>query len=551
MQRVNKYLIGILVIASAFRIVALNNHMPALYGDEISIAYNAYSVLTTGKDEFGKWLPIQFESWGDQKNPVYIYVVAIFQIVFGLSEWSVRLPSACAGVIAVFYVYKMVEILCALSKKFSSDESNRIGLIAALLLSLSPWHVHVSRGGYEANLALTFGLVGTYYALKFFNTKTTKSLAISISMFVLAMYTYYTTKMFIPMFIVVLIIYGKQYFSDTKQYIRLIAKAAVVFVVCCIPIIYLAFFSQGQARFQTINIFSQPSIEGRVVTARTMYAQYPLLAKLAENKFTYYTRDFLEYYFDNFSGQFWYVAGDSSLRYGMGNHGMFYLVELPFLLIGIIALYKKDKRMWGFLIAWIVLAPLPTALVGKAYGLRSLAMLPIPMIFSAIGVVYILNAINSKKIRLAVSAFSICAYVVAVSNWGIRYAYLYPVYGQYWYDSMQKEAIMYAKSQEANFDHIIISRWYGKTEMYYAFYDKIRPSEYQRNSQNKVKIADTEMIQFGKYYFGDIDANGKEFDQLNIPGKTLILGSPKFAFSDEYVSAKDDGRLLFKTVKYK
>ncbi len=41
--------------------------------DETSIGYNAYSVLTTGKDEYGKSYPIYFKSFGDEKLPVYIY----------------------------------------------------------------------------------------------------------------------------------------------------------------------------------------------------------------------------------------------------------------------------------------------------------------------------------------------------------------------------------------------------------------------------------------------------------------------------------------------
>jgi len=68
MKKLNWLLVGILILASALRLLFLNTHMPALYGDEIAIGYNAYSILKTGRDEFGKFMPLQFQSWGDQKE---------------------------------------------------------------------------------------------------------------------------------------------------------------------------------------------------------------------------------------------------------------------------------------------------------------------------------------------------------------------------------------------------------------------------------------------------------------------------------------------------
>ena len=94
-----KYLLpAILILAALLRLPYLNSHMPSLYGDEIAIGYNAYSIVKTGRDEFGHFLPLQFQSWGDQKNPVYIYAVALVQLFTGPTPASVRIPSALAGI---------------------------------------------------------------------------------------------------------------------------------------------------------------------------------------------------------------------------------------------------------------------------------------------------------------------------------------------------------------------------------------------------------------------------------------------------------------------
>jgi 4-amino-4-deoxy-L-arabinose transferase-like glycosyltransferase len=542
----NKWLISITLLAAVLRITFIGNHMPSLYGDEISIGYNAWSVLHTGKDEFGKFLPLQFESWGDQKNPVYIYTVALFELIFGLSACAVRLPSAISGILAVWLTYLVVKQL--------GKGPEKVALISAALLAISPWHIHISRGGYEANMALTLGLAGTYFFLKWLKTEKANQLIFSNLLFVLAMYTYYTTKLFVPLLLMVLWAWG--YFTikqNTNSYRKYALSYAVLFIILCIPVIYLALFSNGQARFASINIFSNPTVSQRVIELRNSSLLPASYGSIFINKPFIWLRDFLDYYFDNFSGSFWFVSGDSSLRYAIGNHGMFYLIEAPFLLFGFLNLFQRNKKLFFFLLAWMLIAVIPTALVGKAYGLRSIALLPIPMIFTAYGIVsaveYVKQYINNALLRKSIVIGIMVLFAISSLNWLIRYAYIYPVYGYYWYDGMQQDAVVYPALQSKTYDHIFISRFYGKTEMYYAFYSGLDPAEYQRCSQTKVRVVGTEMVQCGKYYFGDLDTKGKSFEDLNLPSNTLVIGAPDAAFGTETITARDDKRILFKIIR--
>jgi 4-amino-4-deoxy-L-arabinose transferase-like glycosyltransferase len=561
MKKLNKYLIFILVLSAVLRLLFLDTHVGALYGDEISIGYNAWSVLKTGKDEFGRYIPLQFESWGDQKNPVYIYLVAIFEIFFGLTAWSVRLPSAISGITAVALTYLIIKQLFKLSQK-EEKNTELIALISAFLLGINPWHIHISRGGYEANLALTLGLGGIYYFLKWFeaqnenrNTKNNKQIYFfsSIVLFALAMYTYYTTKLFVPLLIILLWVWTGFVSGKIKQHFKQFTIYFIIFIALCIPVIYLALFSNGQARFQSINIFKSPDIEKRVHELRHVNMSNPTLSAALVNKPFIWVRDFLEYYGDNFSPLFWYIAGDSSLRYSIGNHGMFYLIEWPLFLYGLIALYIKNKKVFTFLFLWLILAPIPTALVGKSYGLRSLAMLPVPLVFVSVGIVFLkelfptnLKLFNQRN--LTVTVFAIIAFSFA--NWIIRYSYLYSQYGYYWYDGMQKDAIEFAMKNKNKYEKIIISKLYGKTEMYYAFYTKMDPAQYQKLSLQKTNIHQTDMIQFDNVYFGDIDSVKKSYTELNFQPKTLVIAAPDYNYgSEEKIIARDDKRLLFKVMR--
>ena len=61
----NKLLLIFIIGLSFFlRIYKVTSVPPSLNWDEVSIAYNAYSILKTGKDEWGDFLPLHFKSYG-------------------------------------------------------------------------------------------------------------------------------------------------------------------------------------------------------------------------------------------------------------------------------------------------------------------------------------------------------------------------------------------------------------------------------------------------------------------------------------------------------
>jgi len=533
MKKTNWFLIFVLVIATLLRLPYLNNHMSSLYGDEIAIGYNALSIVKTGRDEFGKFMPLQFQSWGDQKNPVYIYAVALVQLITGPTSASVRIPSALAGILAIYLTYRLMILL-----KLSEGSA----IMAALLLAMTPWHIHISRGGYEANLALTLGLASVYCLLK-------KKNLWSVFYLVLACYTYYTTKMFAPMllgFVWIWSIWGQKISTWIKPFI---IYWFTVFILA-MPIIYLALFANGQARFFAINIFNNPLTENQVIRGRNFFENpNSLTAKVLENRYVYHFLDFTTYYFDNFSGQFLLVGGDSNVRYGLANHGMLYMLDAPLILFGIMLMYKKNKRVTLLFLAWILLAPLPTALVGKAYGLRSLAMLPIPQIFAGFALYeFIVWSKISRMRSLLFTVFSML-YLLSFGNWIMRYIYQYPTYGSYWYDSVMLEAIDYAKAREDNYDNIIITQSYGETSMYFAYYNHIDPRIYREAKSNKLIIDGVPMIKLGKYYFGDIRPKGP-LSQMDIPSNTLLIVEPLFEYVEDSINARDDGRTLYRVFSF-
>ena len=87
-------LLVIVLLAAVIRLWQLDSNPPGLTWDEAALGYNGYSIMQTGRDEYGSFLPLSLKSFGDYKPAVYAYLTIPFIAILGLTEWAVRLPSA-------------------------------------------------------------------------------------------------------------------------------------------------------------------------------------------------------------------------------------------------------------------------------------------------------------------------------------------------------------------------------------------------------------------------------------------------------------------------
>ena len=181
-----KLWIIIFLTGTILRFVSLSNYPAGFTPDEASFSYNAYSLLKTGRDEWGTpfWqLPVTgLKSFGDYKLPLYSFLAVPGVKIFGLNEFSARLPNALLGSLAILAIYAL---LLAVTK------NNFIATFSAFFVSLSPWAVPLSRGAFEANLAIFF--IPFALALLF-----RKKTYLSILFFVLGVYSYHTARLIIP-----------------------------------------------------------------------------------------------------------------------------------------------------------------------------------------------------------------------------------------------------------------------------------------------------------------------------------------------------------------
>src|SRR3989344_1981334 len=153
-------IISIISLAAVLRFYQLGGNPPSLDWDEVSLGYNAYSIITTGADEFSNTFPLlSIRSFNDYKPPMYVYALIPSLLLFGKTDFAIRFPSALAGTLTILFTYLLVRQLFT---------DRKLASISALLLSISPWHLQFSRIAFEANLALFFFVAGMFFLIKSF-----------------------------------------------------------------------------------------------------------------------------------------------------------------------------------------------------------------------------------------------------------------------------------------------------------------------------------------------------------------------------------------------
>src|SRR5581483_9922456 len=351
----HKVLLCIIIIAAFLRLYKLNTLPPGIHGDEASIGYTAYSLLKTGKDQNGNFLPISIDQFGDERPAGYHYLDVPFVGVFGLNGFSVRLPAALFGIANVILLYFLV---------LEFFDSEQLALLSSLLLAITPWDVNISRASSESIIAGFFVMLGVYFLYRELKreARNYKLLFFSFVCFFLSVFFYHAPFVFLPLFIPLLL--GITYLQK-KYTTRKVSIVAGFFALVVLSLVLLSAL-QGNGRANQIGLFSIPG--GTIQLKQAMDEEgtlNPLLTRFYDNKLFFYGRFFATFYSEHLNGDFLFVNTGSPVRYKIPFTGNFYMIEAPFFLLGLAFLLSEGikKRRWEYLIpvAWLLISPIPAA----------------------------------------------------------------------------------------------------------------------------------------------------------------------------------------------
>jgi len=489
-------IISLFIFSFLIRVIGLNKYPPGFYTDEAAVGYSAYSILKTGRDEFGNLLPLAFKSFIDFKAPVYIYSVVPSIFLFGLNEFSVRLPSAIISALAVLVVYLLAK---ELTKKSEKKIKDYFPILTAFLISITPWHFTFSRIAFEGNMSLFFVALGIYLFLLslgngWFFTPSLVSFSLSI-------YSYHSARLTTPFLILGLIyIYRKPIFEKIKSFLI----ACFLALIFSIPLIYatLKNFDDIVKRPANISIFKDKGVEGKLWEAQVFDAGQPvILTRILHNKPYYYLLSFLRNYFKHFEGGYLFLYGDLGEHFRVPNSGGLYLVSLPFLILGIMNLIKNKEKERGVIFLWLLLSPIAAALTFMVpSGHRNLnAITP----FSMIATYGILTWTKTEKRRI----FVFLIFLANVIYFSYQYLVIAPMTMAKDWNYGYKQVIGFIKKIENNYDKIILTNDSGETYMHYLFFSKYPPEIYQKeaNFDEIDKFGIGHVYKVDKYEFRMID----------------------------------------------
>lgn len=472
-NKINFCLFLVVLLAFILRFYKLGLIPTGLEWDEVAIGYDAYSVLKTGRDQFGNFLPLTFRSLDDYKPPLYEYLTIPAIAIFDLNEFSVRFPSAFFGSLSVLMTFYLVE-------KLFKDQNKIIALLSAFLLAISPWHLQFSRAAFEVNLSVFLLISAVFFFLK--GLTNPKFFILASLFFGLGFFSYHSTRFVMPLLLLTLVLSHLKNIDFKSKATLISLFLYFVFILAFLPIL---FSKEAQMRFKVTNISNiftdietvrslslAQKVDGKDITDpifRFFHGKKPILMRVL-----------IFNYLVHFNPVFLFIKGDVPLHHAP-DFGLLYLFELPFLLMGLF-FFLKDYliRLNLVLLVWFLIAPLPAAVTLQVpHAVRTELFLPTFQIFTALGLYLFFSFI--KKKRPLFFALILIFFLFFYSNMSL-YLHQYYVHTPYELSRQwmygRKEAALFVDEIKHKYDKVIVSVTLEHPHIFFLFYLKYDPAAY-------------------------------------------------------------------------
>lgn len=462
LSKKQELIIALLLLTFGFfiRTVMLGRMPLGLNQDEASAGYEAWALLNYGIDRNGYSLPVLFVSWGSGQNVLYSYLAMPFIALFGLSEFSLRLPMAISGLAALLFFW--------LSAK--KIRGQKFGLFALAFLALCPWHIMASRWALESNLLPTFLLGGIYFCI---SAEDNPKYLIPASLFFgLSLYAYGTAFFFLPPFLLFAI-----YTLRHKLTVKALILPAFLFFVLAMPITIC----------QIQNVLALPAGE-------FLGLSIPKLTATRQGSTTILNGGSLFSNLKNLLRILIFQRDGLPFNYSRVG-GLFYFFSLPFAVLGIILSVKQKVKSERYLFAALIISLVSSLFIISNINRINMLWLPL-CYFIALGLFEL-----SVSMRMLYFIPALC---VVVSFMIFAYSYVndfgtgkmgayFPGLG---------EAISYTEKQ--NPKSVYVSGKVNSPYIFVLFYGQIPPHEFIDDVRYVNPNDEFRWVRsFGKYSFGN------------------------------------------------
>lgn len=364
-------LIGLgVAIAIALYVAEVPENPPGFFVDESSIAYNAYTISQHGVDEHGESWPLYFRAFGEHKNPVFIYFLALLYSVFGPSQFIARLLSALLVVAAAL-------LLGALAGK--ATRQWKVGIIVGVSACLTPWLFEVSRLVFEVAflpLALALFLWALQVALTHDPPHWLHSAALALTLGLIT-YSSAAGRILGPLLCCGLLLCGSK-----NRWLRF-GQIFLFYGVTLIPFLWFLHRHPGAlgTRFAHVTYFTSDGSKIEIALS------------------------FLGHYFRSFNPWAWLMAGDPEPRHHLATMGSLPLATAALAYGGLVLFFTQRlwrDPWWRFVVYGLLIAPIPAALtIDRFHTLRLIALPMFLLLLTAPALAWLLERSLVRRLVLA------------------------------------------------------------------------------------------------------------------------------------------------------
>lgn len=500
-------IVGILILSALIYFVNLDQ-MP-LGIDEVSPGYNAYSLLQTGKDEYGKKLPISFRYGGTYSPPLYTYLTVPMIAFFGLNITAVRMVSALSAIGSILVLYFILKNLRIIGSKF-------VLYFGLLIFTITPWLMIYGRSGYEASLPFLFFEIATL--LTWIGLKKPKYLMIAIIVWSLSIYSSYTNKILAPLSILGIMVFFKDIVFD-KSYRKFLLIGAILALAIQIPNLFLIFTKSFIVKS---SISFSENILYQYSQSNFLFPGFIVLPYL-------YVREFCSQYLTYFSLRSLFWDGDPLLFRSVPGLSVFYSwMSIPYL-VGLFQLCKNCSKLnYRFILFITIVSPIPAAFTKDPFWTYRAIPLLLP-----ISTIILIGINRLFYLRIPFFKFLCLAllFISAIYLWQgffVLLPYERAKDWQFGYAQLAKEI-----TSRPNELFVINNSNNGLTYLELAFFLKLDPRVLQNSVDQSIKDDYYNMLDFNpNYSFLNIRTG-------NIPWhdtyKKLVLVGDELSFSDNQI----------------
>ncbi len=484
------------LVSLFFNLYKKSQSPPGFTADEAAFSYNAYSLMKTGKDEYGAKFPLRLKSFGDYKMPVFTYLSIPFIKAMGLNENSARALNTLLALLFPVVVFLLAKEL------FAKVE---VGLIAALITSVTLGLHIVGRQAHEAYLAVFLITLTAFFFLKELKNN---SLLISPLLLLIALFAYQSSRIFAFFFLG----FALFYFWKKK-----ISKFLLGGFLVALLLFTTTDFIYKPERVKNLLYFNNPGFVLKINELRGEGGP-----RIFYNKLTVGARDLVLEYSKYFSPQFLITQGDENPRFGFPGMSLVSPLIYLSLFVGIYYLFKNKQKRRYFILGLLLVSPIAAFLTWAGISLtRSLFILVPTIVIASYGIYHFLDLFKQRKV-LAATALVIIEIFFLFYSWDF-YLNHYPKRALI-VRSMEagyKELGDYIQNNYERFDNFYITKQHGQPYIHLLFQLGYPPEKFQMQA---VLSAPDE------YGFGTVEKFDKfnfnfRFDSKLI--KTAFIGYPE------------------------